>query len=172
MQRVLVIGPGGAGKTTIARSIAQRTGLPLVHLDAFYWHAGWRATPNSEWDRIVAEMVARDGWIIDGNYGRTLPIRLAACDTVVFLDRSRSVCLWRLVRRRLQYALRGRPDLPDGCPERLTCEFVRWVWGYPTRRRPGILRQLAALDGQKSVVVLRDDASVGRFLSRLVPAAV
>ncbi len=170
MHRVLVIGPGGAGKTTLARAIGERTGLPLIHLDALYWHAGWVPTPSAEWDRIVAELAAQDRWVMDGNYGGTLAVRLAACDAVVFLDRPRLLCLWRIVQRRLRYAFGNRPDLPDGCREQLTWEFVQWVWEYPTRRRPDILARLAALEGQKSVVILRDEEAVARFLSGLVPS--
>jgi adenylate kinase family enzyme len=71
----------------------------LIHLDALYWRAGWKPTPNEEWDRIVEELSARDAWVMDGNYGRTLPTRLAACDTVIFLDMSRYICLWLVFKR-------------------------------------------------------------------------
>jgi len=167
VKRVLVIGPGGAGKTTFARALAQRTGLPLIHLDALYWRAGWTPTPNEDWDRRVAELVSRDTWVMDGNYGRTLPIRLAACDTVVFLDLPRRVCVWRIVRRRLQYAGRTRPDLPADCPERLTWEFVWWIWPYRRRRRPDVLRQLATVAYQERVIVLRSAREVREFLASL-----
>jgi adenylate kinase family enzyme len=147
--------------------IARRTGLPLVHLDVLYWHAGWIPTSGAEWDRVVAGLLERDRWVMDGNYGGSLDVRLAACDTVVFLDRPRLVCLWRIVRRRLQYLFRPRPDLPEGCPEQLTWEFALWVWEYPARRRPGILSRLAGLEDGKTVVVLRDETSVQRFLAQL-----
>ncbi|HSA56678.1 MAG TPA: hypothetical protein VLE53_13295 [Gemmatimonadaceae bacterium] len=164
MRRVLVIGSGGAGKTTLARRIAAATGLPLIHLDALYWHPGWRATPNDEWDRVITGLCAREAWVMDGNYGRTLPVRLAACDTVVFLDTPRWRCLWRVIRRRMQYALRQRPDLPAGCRDRLTWEFVQWVWSYPKRRRPGVLLGVAAAARHARVVVLRDARDVEAFL--------
>src|SRR4051794_905502 len=112
MRRVLVIGSGGAGKTTLARRLAERTGLPLVHLDMLYWHAGWVPTGEPEWDRIIEELVSRDAWVMDGNYGRTLDRRLAACDTVIFLDLPRLVCLWRVIKRRWQYAGANRYSLP------------------------------------------------------------
>jgi len=139
MRRVLVIGPGGAGKSTFARALAERTGLPLIHLDTLYWHSGWVATPNEEWDRTVQELIGRDRWIMDGNYGRTLSVRLAACDTVILLDLPRHVCLWRVTRRWWRYRKTSRPDLAPGCPEQLSWEFVRWIWTYKKRRRPGVL---------------------------------
>ncbi len=167
MKRVLVIGPGGAGKTTLAKAMAQRTGMPLIHLDALYWSSGWTPTPNEEWDRRVAELVARDTWVMDGNYGRTLPMRLAACDTVVFLDLPRTVCIWRIIRRRLQHRGRARPDLPADCPEQVTWEFVWWIWTYRRRRRPAVLRQLAAVAHEKRVIVLRSAREVHEFAAGL-----
>jgi len=78
VRKVLVIGSGGAGKSTFARRLAERTGLPLVHLDLLYWHDGWVPSANAEWDGVVARLVSQDDWIMDGNYGRTLVTRLAA----------------------------------------------------------------------------------------------
>src|SRR5918992_1400387 len=127
MQRVLVIGSGGSGKSTVAKEIARRLHLPLVHLDALYWQPGWRATPTSAWERVVHQLIAAPWWVMDGNYGGTLDVRLAACDTVVFLDVPRVICLWRILRRRLQFRRGTRADMAPRCPERLTWEFVRWV---------------------------------------------
>jgi len=169
MRRVLVIGPGGSGKSTLATSIGERTGLPVVHLDALYWRPGWVPTPREEWTAAVAELVARDAWVMDGNYSGTLDLRLRACDTVVFLDVPRLVCLWRILRRRLRFRGTSRPDVAEGCPERLTWEFVWWVWTYPRRRRPRVLQQLRAAEreGRVRVVVLRSAEEAERFVARL-----
>lgn len=166
MERVLVIGAGGAGKTTVASTIAERLGLPLVHLDALYWHPGWTPTPPDEWRRVVESLVARPRWVMDGNYGGTLDIRLAACDTVIFLDLPRHVSLWRVLKRRLRYWRRVRPDIAPGCPERLTWEFVQWIWTYPKRRRGQILERLRRLTGRQ-VVILSSPSEVQRFLADL-----
>ena len=167
MRRVLVIGPGGAGKSTLARAIAERVGLPLVHLDACYWRGGWVPTPADEWAATVARLTAGDAWVMDGNYGGTLDARLAACDTAIFLDLPRLVCLWGVVRRWLRYRGRTRPDLAAGCPEQLSWEFVQWIWTYPRRRRPGVLARLRALEGGKRVVILRSRRAVRRFVESL-----
>lgn len=164
MQRVLVIGSGGAGKSTFSRRLGEATGLPVVHLDACHWRPGWVAAPKDEWMRIVDEIAARDAWIMDGNYGGTLDQRLAACDTVVFLDLPRVVCLWRVLWRSVRYRGRSRPDMAPGCPERMTWEFVRWIWTYPRKRRPDILRRLDALPAEKRVVILDSARATARFL--------
>lgn len=116
MKRVLVIGPGGAGKTTFATRLGAVTGLPVVHLDARFWRAGWIATPDAEWRATVARLVAEGEWILDGNYGSTLDARLEACDTVVFLDVPRVICLARVLSRWLRLRGRARPDVGPGCP--------------------------------------------------------
>lgn len=169
MQRVLVIGSGGSGKTTVARSLAERLGLPLTHLDAHYWRPGWRPAPADEWKAEVARLIARPRWVIDGNYGGTLDMRLEASDTVVFLDLPRRVCLWRILRRNLHYRGRTRPDVAPGCPEKLTWEFVKWVWTYPNSRRPRILERLGRLRDAR-VVVLSSQNAVDQFLDSVLSA--
>jgi adenylate kinase family enzyme len=167
MRRVLVIGSGGAGKSTFASKLSRRTSLPLIHLDSLYWRPGWIETPAAEWDQTIEQLLGRDTWIMDGNYGRTLERRLAACDTVIFLDLPRLLCLQRIVRRRLHFHGRSRPDMQEGCPERLSWEYIQWVWTYPKKRRPGILARLAALGSEKQVVVLQSPGEVERFLAQL-----
>ncbi len=103
---------------------------------------------------------------MDGNYGGTLDIRLAACDAVVFLDIPRLVCLWRVVRRQLQHRGENRAELPAGCPERLSWDFVQWIWTYPARRRGSILRRLDDLKAHKRVYVLRSSKEMDRLLNQ------
>jgi len=170
LKRVLVIGTGGSGKTTVARRLAQRTGLPLIHLDALYWRSGWQPTPADEWRDTVQSLISRDAWIIDGNYGGTLDVRLTACDTVVFLDLPRLVCLWRVLKRQVRHLGQVRPELPPGCRERLSWEFIWWIWTYPSRRRGDALERLAALDQEKRVAILRSSAAIDAFLAS-VPGA-
>jgi adenylate kinase family enzyme len=167
LRRVLVIGSGGSGKTTFARRLAERTGLPLIHLDALYWRPGWDPTPAEEWRAKVAELLRAERWIMDGNYGGTLDVRLEACDTVIFLDVPRWLCLWRVVKRQLQHRRGVRPEMAPGCPERLTWEFVEWIWTYPARRRASILARLKTLGSGKQPYVLRSAREIESFLDRV-----
>jgi adenylate kinase family enzyme len=166
MERVLVIGAGGSGKSTFARVLAERLQLPLIHLDALHWRPGWTPTPPDEWRRVVEGLIARPRWVMDGNYGGTLDMRLAACDSVIFLDLPRRVCVWRILKRRWRHSGRRRPDVAPGCPERVTWEFVRWVWTYRKRRRGGMLERLRTLTGRR-VVILSSRREVERFLATL-----
>src|SRR3954462_9928352 len=98
--------------------------------------------PEAEWQQRVRDLAAGDAWVMDGNYGGTMDVRLARADTVIFLDLPRVVCLWGAVERWITYRGRPRPGLPAGCPEKLTWEFAGWIWNYPSTRRPGILSRL------------------------------
>ena len=162
MRRVAIVGCGGSGKSTVARELGRRTGLPVVHLDTLFWSSDWQPCPPEEWEAIQRRLVAEERWIIDGNYGGTMEIRLAAADTVVFLDLPTHVCLRRVVLRRLRSFGTPRTDL--GPRDRLTLEFLRWIAAYRRTRRPGILRRLAALPSEKRVVVLRSDSEMRAFL--------
>jgi adenylate kinase family enzyme len=169
MRKILLIGAGGSGKSVLATRIAARTGLPLFHLDALFWKPGWVETPREEWRRVVEELVQRDAWIMDGNYGGTLDLRLAACDTVLFLDFPPLVCLWRILKRRVQFHNKSRPDAGCDCPERLNWEFLRWIWTYRRKRRPKILEKLSAAAAQgKQVIVLRVPKAVENFVVQVV----
>jgi hypothetical protein len=83
LRRVAIVGCGGSGKSTVARELGRRTGLPVVHLDPLFWSSDWQPCPPEEWEAIQRRLVAEEGWIIDGNYGGTMELRLAAADTVV-----------------------------------------------------------------------------------------
>lgn len=167
MRRVLVIGSGGAGKSTLARRLGERLGLEVIHLDRFYWRAGWVETPKEEWARRVEELVGRGAWVMDGNYSGTLGRRLEACDTVVFLDLPRALCAWRVLKRLATSRWRGRPDMAEGCRDRFSFAFLKWVWTYGSRSRPKVLALIDEKRAGKRVIVLRSRAEVEKFLAEL-----
>lgn len=165
MRRILVIGSGGSGKSTVSTSLGGKLGLPVVHLDQLYWKAGWIEPKKAEWAETVRETIGRDAWILDGNYSGTLAERVEACDTVIFLDLSRFVCLWRVLVRTITHHGKTRPDMPDGCPERFNLSFLIWVWNYPVRTRRKVLSLLAEHASSKNVIHLRTRKEVESFLS-------
>ena len=167
MKRILILGSGGAGKSTLTRQMAVRLGLPVIHLDAEYWQPGWTAPPPDVWEQAVQALVQREAWIMDGNFGGTLDVRLAAADTVVFLDLPRLLCLWRIIRRFFRYRGRTRPDMGPGCVESLDWEFVQWVWKYPKRTRPKVLQALQQYSVGRETFHLRAASEVRRFLQTL-----
>ena len=166
-RRILVIGPGGAGKSTFSRRLGEITGLPVVHLDRYFWTPGWNARPRDEWNALVARLTAEEEWIMDGNYGSSLAKRLERCDAVVFLDLPRLTCLWSVVKRRFAWGRRARPDMAEQCPERLSAEFVRWVWRYPSVSRPPVLDALERAASRVAVVTVTSRAEGARLLDAL-----
>ncbi|MEM8884567.1 MAG: AAA family ATPase [Planctomycetota bacterium] len=167
MQRVMVVGCGGAGKSTLAKRIAACTGLPIIHLDTHFWSPGWVETPPEEWAKRVAALAARDRWVIDGNYSSSIDLRFARADTVVFLDFPRWRCLARVVKRLWQYHGRTRSDMREGCPERLTMQFLRYVWHYRATRRARMLGWLNEFGRQGATHVLSSPRDVSAFVSEL-----
>ena len=129
----MIIGCSGAGKSTLARQLGPLLALPVVHLDQLYWLPGWRTRSRADFDALLDAELAKPRWLMDGNFDRTLAHRLAACDTVIYLDYPRHVCLRRVGKRVLSNWGHRRPDMADGCPEKLDIAFLGWVWGF--RRR-------------------------------------
>lgn len=167
MKRIAIIGPGGAGKSTLARQIGEQLGLPVLHLDAHYWHEGWTETPKEVWEQVMHEIVKDEAWVMDGNYGGTMDIRLAAADTILFLDLPPLLCLVRVARRQIRYRHWTRPDMAPGCPEKLDWTFLKWIWNYRRDRRPGILEKMGQYAEGRWIVHLQTSAQVQRFLDRL-----
>ncbi|MFL6858871.1 MAG: AAA family ATPase [Allosphingosinicella sp.] len=165
MRRVLVIGPPGAGKSTLATAIALRTGLPLIHLDQHHWRAGWIEVEREEWEPRVTALVAGERWVMDGNYGGSLALRLTRADTVIWLDFPVWLCLARVFRRAIEHRGRVRPDMAQGCPEQLNWEFLVYTARFPWQGRPRILRTLPAFAG--TLVRLRGPREAARFLAGL-----
>lgn len=165
MKRILVIGSGGAGKSTFARRLGEILNIEVIHLDSLYWRPGWVETPRPEWEKTLEHIISRDSWIMDGNYSGTLGLRIEACDTVIFLDIERIICLWRVIKRAVKYRNRSRPDVAEGCPERLNLEFMLWVWNYKKRSRPKIVRMLKEKGHGKKVIWLKSVAEAEGFLA-------
>ncbi len=166
MQRILVIGSPGAGKSTLASRLAERLGLPLIHLDREHWSAGWVSLPNDVWAARVSELAARPTWIIDGNYANTLDVRLNRATTIIWLDLPRWLCMARIIRRVLTYWGRVRPDMAEGCPERLNLELLRYTWNFSSHSRPKNEGLLKGLRSDQKLVVLRTPREVANFLNR------
>ena len=167
MRRVLVIGSGGSGKSTVSAKLGELLNLEVNHLDKLYWRAGWVEPEADEWIKTITNLIDRDSWIIDGNYSGTLKLRLQRCDTVVFLDLSRVLCMWRIFKRFLVYRNGTRPDVAEDCPESLNFEFVSWVWNYPRRSRPKVIKRLQEHAEGKQIFWLRTRSDVHRFLSQI-----
>lgn len=162
MQKVLVIGCPGAGKSTFARRLRDRTGLPLYYLDRL-WHKADRTNVTREaFDRGLAQWLARPAWILDGNYSRTLPQRLEACDTVFFLDFPLEVCLAGVENRRGVQ----RPDMP-WVEEELDAEFLQYILDFGQAQLPAIRAMLEPYRERRQILTFRSRAGADAWLNAL-----
>lgn len=168
LKRIMIIGSGGAGKSTLAREIGRITGIKIIHLDRLFWKPGWISVDEEEWEKTVENIVNGDSWIIDGNYIGTMDIRLDAADTVIYLDFTRTVCLFRAFKRFIKYKRKTRPDITEGCKEKMDLEFIKWIWTFPDKVRPEILRKLEESKNSKNIIILKSNREVRNYLERLV----
>jgi len=166
MKKIMIIGCCGSGKTTLARKMAEKLRLPLVHLDVLYWRDGWTNVSREEFDRLLAEELEKPCWIMDGNFGRTIPARLEKCDTVIWLDYNRWVCLTGVIGRVLRGYGKTRPDMGGNCPERFDREFLKFVWNFRRTDRPKYHGWLAGAT-HAQVVILKNRRQAARFLQTL-----
>ena len=130
-RRIMILGSPGSGKSTFARKLSQITQLPLIHLDKEFWKDGWIETPRQEWIKKQKQLILGDEWIIDGNYGGTMDIRLEKADTIICFKLSRTVCLLSYFKRVITNIGKVRADMPEGCPEKFDFEFMKYIWNFP-----------------------------------------
>jgi adenylate kinase family enzyme len=165
MERVLILGCCGAGKSTFAKQLQTATGLTLIHLDQEYWQPNWTEPDAETWRNKVQTLADRPRWIIDGTYGGTLDSRLAKADTVIYLDVPTWKCLWRVVGRVWKYNGKQRPDMPEGCHERWDWAFMHYVAAFNIVKRPKILGKLEAVSIAKTVLIFKKEEEVTDYLA-------
>ena len=165
MQRVLVIGSPGAGKSTFARKLAAISGLPLIHLDAEHWLPGWVPREKRDWLERQARIVDQHSWIIDGNHGDTLDLRTHRADTVIWLDYPTRICLWRGTRRMITMRGQVLADGAPGCPEAFEPGFLLFIATFRRRKRRLIEAALTNYHGR--ILQFRRPAASAKWLAGL-----
>ena len=167
-RRIAVLGPPGSGKSFVAGRLAQAAGLPLVHMDRLAYRPGWQGTPRDDLLRMHQEWLDRPEWVLDGNYTNVGKAeRIGRADVVVVLAMPRRTCMARILRRTAFHHGRARPDMAEGCAERLDLGFLRFCWAWHTRH-PDYGSEIARQAGSTPVIVLRDRREVDEFLERVM----
>ncbi|WP_188456709.1 DNA topology modulation protein [Virgibacillus oceani] len=145
MRKILIIGGSGAGKSTLARQLGDILHIPVHHLDAIFWKPGWQPIERADLISEQKRIIQNEAWIIDGNYSATMDIRLKEADTVVFLHYKTIRCLYGVLKRRIQYHGKTRPDMGQDCPEKLDIEFIQWVYQFNRKKAKAIYEKLNQL---------------------------
>jgi GTPase SAR1 family protein len=152
MKRVVILGPGASGKSTLAVRLGQITGLPVTELDKVFWRPDLTTTPLDQWEKTQRLLIDKGEWIMDGDLGPydAVEVRLRAADTIIFLDYPLIRCVWRALRR---------------SPERL--DFWLWLLCYRKRSRPSLMRAIAEHAPTAKLYVLRTPLSLRQFLANI-----
>ena len=153
MKRVVIIGPGASGKSTLARQLGEITGLRVIELDKLFWQPGLVETPRDEWVKLQQKLVRESEWIMDGDLGPydAIEVRLRAADTIILLDFSLVRCAWRAVWR---------------SQERL--DFWLWLLRYRRQSRPLLMKAISNHAPTATIHVLRNPEAVRRFVADVV----
>ncbi|MGO7990715.1 FlaR DNA topology modulation protein [Rhizobium leguminosarum] len=163
-KRILVIGCPGGGKSVLARALSTSLDLLYISMDRdFYWLPGWRKRDRSDIDRLILEVVARERWIMDGTGLGSFRLRLPRADLVIWLRLPRTACLLGATSRAIRYFGRSRPEMPEGCPERLTSDMVGYIWNFERRAAPKIEAALYEFGLANSTVIIKSRKAANRF---------
>lgn len=165
-KRILIIGSAGSGKSTFSKKLGELTNIPVIHLDKEYWLPNWQTPDKEGWRKRIEELTLVDSWIMDGNYGSTLDLRLKRADLVIFLDYNRFVCVRGVIKRSLNKKEHKRIDLAEGCTEKFDLDFIKWVWSFPKEYRPQIIK---SLDEHPNVekIIFKNRKESKKYLERL-----
>lgn len=166
MERIIIIGCSGSGKSTLGRQLREKLGLPLIHLDQLWWRKGWEHVTREAFDEQLDLALNMESWIIDGDFSRTIQKRIARCDTVIYLDFNRWECLWGVFQRVFGNYGKVRPDMAEGCPERLNWNFIKYVWNF--RKNNHVLYETYLAQAKHAEkIVLKNRREVKAFLEKL-----
>lgn len=142
MERILIIGSNGAGKSTFSYRLASALELPLIHIDQIYWRGSWEVMPREEFEKAVLLEAQKPQWIIEGNNIGSLYQRLPYADAVIWFEFSPLLCVWNILKREFKYRNQVRPDMPDDCISCLSLKFLKEVWYFNRKNHERIEKQL------------------------------
>ena len=163
MKKIMVIGCPGSGKSTFSRTLHTLTGLPLIHLDMLNWNTDRTTVDRPVFVERLTDVLQRDEWIIDGNYGSTMELRMKVCDTVIFLDYPVEICLDGIRERRGK----KRPDMPwIENEDEEDAEFIEFIKSYASQSRPKVMELLDRYS-DKTVYIFKSREEADRFLEGL-----
>jgi adenylate kinase family enzyme len=170
MEKIVIIGSPGAGKSRLARELGSVFNIRVYHLDRIFWLPGWKEKPRDTRIDILQDIVREKQWVIDGTYLNTSELHLETADTIIFLGISPLVCHWRIIKRHQEYDGRSRRDIPMGSKDKLTFFLILKVLVFPFQSRRKLHQKLRNYNS-KQIIWLRSSKEVDDFLAQLEPHA-
>lgn len=163
MKRIMVIGCPGSGKSTFSRELHSITGIPLFHLDMMNWNADRTTVDKAVFRERLSDTIKKSEWIIDGNYGSTIELRLKECDTVIFLDYPLEICLEGIKERRGK----ERTNMPwVEAEDEEDAEFIEFIKNYNSQSRPQVMELLDKYS-YKKIIIFRNRDEANEFLKQM-----
>jgi len=164
----MVIGvSAGAGKSTFARKLSDILQINVHHLDTMYWEPGWVEAAFEDFKSRQLEVINQQEWIIEGNYRNTFEMRVEQADTIIYIEKPLTVCLYRVMKRWLTNIGKDRPDRAVGCNEKIDMAFIKFIWSTYFQRKKKMRQQLEKLKSSKQVFIFKTNTEIDTFLRRL-----
>ncbi|MFA9557108.1 topology modulation protein [Evansella sp. AB-rgal1] len=168
MNRIMVMGvSAGVGKSTFARRLGEALQLDVYHLDTLFWKPNWVEAPFEEFRAKQQEIVQNNQWVIDGNYNSTYDIRSQKADTIIYLELPLVICLYRVMKRRMINSGKTRPDMREGCEEKIDFKFLKFIITTYHRRKKVMrdrFKEFLKLDSNREVFILQSKEEIEQFL--------
>ncbi len=166
MQKIMIIGSPGSGKSTLSFKLKEKLKIDIIHLDKIFWRDNWTSISREEFKELLKKELLKDEWIIEGNYRDTIPLRLKYADTVIFLDFLTIVCLMSALKRILKFYGKTRPEMGDNCPEKFDFEFIKYIIDFRKNNRKKLYDLLNDTKDLK-IIILKSRREVRKFLNGL-----
>ncbi len=171
MRRIMVMGvSSGVGKSTFAAKLGKYLNIPVHHLDSLFWRPNWVEAPLEEFQQSQEEIVGKEQWIIEGNYSNTYDLRIRHADTVIYLELPLKTCLYRVFKRFLLNIGKTRPDMGEGCPEKIDYAFIKFICTTYKSRKKKMAARLDAFQKsgpEKKIIVLKSKREIAHYLQTL-----
>ena len=151
----------GSGKSTVSRIIAEKTGLPLFHMDGLFWKGNWEAIPEDIYVESHKKLIEKDNWIIEGYIDDKMANRFERADLVLYLDYSRLLCFWRVILRWIQHRKESRPELPKEALETFSCNLL---WTVLKRGERGCIESALNMVKPEYIVRVHSPKELDRFI--------
>jgi adenylate kinase family enzyme len=168
MEKIVIIGSPGSGKSTLSFKLSKKLNINVYHMDKLFWKKNWESVGEEELINKLEVVVKKDKWIIDGNYRKTLEMRINKADTIILLDVSRYLCIYRIIKRRF---LKNRVDITEGCNEKFDIEFlkfVKYIFDFKNNNQKRIEGLIDIYQEEKEVYIFSNSKQIEVFLERLV----
>jgi adenylate kinase family enzyme len=172
-RKIAIIGNAGSGKSTLGLKLHKLTGVPLYHLDQYFWKPGWIEPERAEFEKIHNELCDKPEWIIEGQAIRFFEYRIKNADVVIFINRPTYLCLYRVLKRALMYYGKEFFSSAKGCPERgPSIKFLKFIWNFNSERKPLIEELLQEYNDSKKIFIVKNDQQIEELIQKFKTHAI